>query len=435
MRGSHWGPALALVALTAIACGKVDHDSMDEWLETEKGPGKLRKALANSKHDADLRAHAAQNLIKLGEFTAVKERLADAPESERGAIVEKLVPRLKKDATVPEGYQPSPAASAAKDALFLVRDMATPQTRDGVDDYLADWLGVNYEDRMNRGRVGGELIVRTVGARMGPKLLPRARSIIASPPDDKGRIKMMKDELLVGLAYTGHPEAIGLLIDLAGQSHPEPSLQWRALSAVYHVYVKNVEPPFVDPAGLKPHVGKLAAIANDYDQEGRAVNAAVALLGHAGLPECLDPMLTMVKAPRDEKAFLWLAVQQGLICAGPAELAKIVEAMPQDRDYQRGILEKYLWDKMLDLEPRHEVGKACRSMLSSDSWVARVTAVECLAKLGKKGDADAVRALASDSANLRGWWGDQSEVPKKDRKNPIKLGTVAQEVAEKLATM
>ncbi len=90
---------------------------------------------------------------------------------------------------------------------------------------------------------------------------------------------------------------------------------------------------------------------------------------------------------------------------------------------------------MLKLDPKSDVAKGCRAMRQSDSWVARVTAVECLGMAGGKADAEAVRALAGDKAKLKGWWGDQSEVPKKDRKKPIALGAVAQEVAEKLKNM
>jgi hypothetical protein len=55
--------------------------------------------------------------------------------------------------------------------------------------------------------------------------------------------------------------------------------------------------------------------------------------------------------------------------------------------------------------------------------------------IGNKGDAEAVRALADDKTALKGWWGDQSELPKGERNKPINLGVVAQEVAKKLETM
>jgi hypothetical protein len=90
---------------------------------------------------------------------------------------------------------------------------------------------------------------------------------------------------------------------------------------------------------------------------------------------------------------------------------------------------------MKKLDPASTVAKQCRALLESKSWVARVTGVECLGMIGNKGDAEAVRALADDKTALKGWWGDQSELPKGERKKPINLGVVAQEVAKKLETM
>ncbi len=63
-------------------------------------------------------------------------------------------------------------------------------------------------------------------------------------------------------------------------------------------------------------------------------------------------------------------------------------------------------------------------VLQSNGWLVRVTAAECLRKIGNKRDAEAVRALAGDKAKLMEWWGDQSELPKKHRKKPIALGPV-----------
>jgi hypothetical protein len=388
--------------------------------------------VGSSKHDPDLRAHAAQNLIQINEWVAVKEKLLAMSDSDRVAVVAKLVPRLTKDATASEGSAPSRMQSGAKDALFELRAHADDAVREQIDTYLADWLGVNFDDRWTRGRVRGEVIVKHIGRRVAPKLLARARQIIATPPDSEGRIPFMTDDLLKGLAYTGDPEAVGLLLDMAMTDHKEPSLRRRSMAALFVAYVQDPEEPKVDSAALKPHTGRLLGVIRDGSQEGGNINDAFSLLAAAGSPDCIDPLVTLIGEPDDAEAYLWVAVQKGLLCVGAENIAAIVEVMPTQWQYERGILEKYLWKKMYNLEPSHAVAKSCRGLLSSKNWVARITAVECLGKLGKKGDAPALAALANDKASLRGWWGDQSEVPKKDRKKPITLGVVAQEVAKKL---
>jgi hypothetical protein len=426
--------AVALVA-TLLGCEGVDHDNIDKWRETEKGAGKLEAALASSEHDADMRAHAAQNLIQIRQYAAVEQRLEAMTDADRSAVVAKLVPRLSQDAEAPEGQAPSILQTNAKDALFEVRGFAADATRDEIDEYLADWLGVNYEDRTRRGRVRGEQILRHVGKRIAPKLLARARTIIATPPDAQGRIPMFSDDLLRGLAYSGSPEAVELLLDMAMKEHPEPTLQRRSMAALYVAYIEDLEEPKLDPAALAAHAGRFAEVIRDGSQEGGNKNDAFALLAAAGEPACTPHFVSLISEPGTAESFLWAAVQKGLVCVGTDGIPTIVEAMPTQWAYERGILEKYLWKKMKKLDPASTVAKQCRALLESKSWVARVTGVECLGMIGNKGDAEAVRALADDKTALKGWWGDQSELPKGERKKPINLGVVAQEVAKKLETM
>jgi hypothetical protein len=420
------------VAIAACGEGEVDHGKLDEWRETQKGPSKLWTALGNSALSPDLRAHAAHNLMQLGEWTEVRRQLEATPEPPRGAIVAALVPRLEAAAQVPAGYAPSRMHTAAKDALFDLRAWSNPASRASIDGFLADWLGASFSDRVGRGVTSGVTIVKHVGAVAVRPLLVEARSIIAAPPDDQGRLPLFSDDLLKALAYSGDGEAAGLLVGLGRHSHPEPTLQRRAIAALYVAYVDDLESPRPPGSALKPHLDDLAAIITDRAQPGGSVNDAFALLAAAGLPECMAPFERLVARPGEAEAFLWVAVQKGLVCAGGEHAGAIVDAMPGDRPYQRGILEKYLWDKLVKLEPQGALIGACRELLKSPSAVARVTGVECLARIGSAGDAPAVAALASDRTRLRGWWGDQSELPARDRRPEPTLGSVAQEVADKL---
>ena len=54
---------LVLIALLVAGCEKTNHDNIDKWTHTEKGPGKLKKAFADESIDAELSAHAGANLI------------------------------------------------------------------------------------------------------------------------------------------------------------------------------------------------------------------------------------------------------------------------------------------------------------------------------------------------------------------------------------
>ena len=56
--------AVAGTLALGMGCEKVDHENIDKWSHTSKGPAKLLKAVGNDAVDADLSAHAAANLIK-----------------------------------------------------------------------------------------------------------------------------------------------------------------------------------------------------------------------------------------------------------------------------------------------------------------------------------------------------------------------------------
>jgi hypothetical protein len=422
------------IAVAIAGCGKVDHESIEQWRETRRGPQKLKRALADPDLTADLRAHAAQALVQIGEWDAVHATLTDMAVGQRGPLVSALAGRLAVAAQPADG-PPSAVQAGAKDALFGLREFAAAADLDRIDTHLADWIGENYIDRSGRGRITGETLVRHLGRRAAPKVIAQARSLVATPADAKGQIPMLPDDLLLGLAFTGDPEAAGLLIDIQAKEHAEPTLQLRASQALFTAYVSDTATPRPDASALKPHVTRLAASVLDETLPGRAVNNGVAIIASAGPPECVAPLLDLIRRPRSEEAFLWLAVQQGLHCGGAAGIAKTVESISPDVSYQRGILDKYLWKKIVKLEPSDQVVASCRALLQSSSWVGRVTGIECLGMVGKRSDAEAVLALAADSHALQGWWGDQSGLPKNARKGPITLGGVAQQVARKLETM
>src|SRR4051794_3129659 len=101
--------ALAVLLTFSTGCGdKATHQNLDKWLNTEKGPGKLKKALTDDTIDADLSAHAAANMIKKGRDPEVRETLQQMPAQRRTELVGKLAPRLWEIARI-EGELNLPA--------------------------------------------------------------------------------------------------------------------------------------------------------------------------------------------------------------------------------------------------------------------------------------------------------------------------------------
>ncbi len=431
--------AAALALLFVSACSEdVSHENLDRWRSTQKGPAKIGSAFNSDEVAPELRAHAAQNLIALDRFAEVRQRFETMPESVRHPIVAALAPRLWEDAKVDgEMTVPSDRQWAAKDALYEVRRFASEATRAEIDRYLVEWLaGGYYEGRATAGRVSGRMVVRAIGPSVAPKLLEAARSTVARPPDAKGSRARVGDELLVALAVSADPDAVGFLLQLVtGEKHDE-SLPHRAMGALITAFVDPVGLEPADPSALEPHIDALVAVTRSSEADGTMKNDAVSLLAAIGMPKCLPPFVEMITFPHSEKQFVWIGAQQGLRCGGADAVIPVAEALPRDLAYERGILEKYVWDEMTAISARASVASGARTLLASPSWVARITGVEVLGKLAipaaAADDAKKIRELAGDGTVLKGWWGKPKNDPAVGRKPDPTLGQIASEVAKRL---
>jgi hypothetical protein len=328
---------------------------------------------------------------------------------------------------------PAQRQQMGKDALVDVRAWADRATREQIDGYLTDWLtGGYYEGRAAAGRHTGAQIIRMLGPRAGERLIAEANRIIASPDQD-GKRRKIGEELLLGLAVSGSPEAVKLVLDIFAMDRGDEGLPGRAMGALYHSYIDSGgQDPLSEPDALQPHVARLAEIAKDDGNSPQIANDAVALIRAAGMPHCLEPLLGMVSHPHRNPRFLWVAVNNTLRCGGPDALARVAEMLPTGGAYQHQDLGGATWGTFPSLGQRDGFIAAARSLLASKSWVARWIAVETLGTLSAKSDADGVARLAGDKTRLAGYWGDQSQVPKAQRKAEPTLGQRATEIAATL---
>jgi hypothetical protein len=437
------GVLAATLALAVPGCDKPSHENVDSWMATEKGPQKLQATVKSSDADPELRAHAAHNLILMERYGEVKEMLDAMPESERGAVMTKLAPRLwdsaKFQTNQDELAMPSPEQNMAKDALFELRGMAGPETRTAIDGWLVEWLtGGYYEGRAKEGRIPGRMVIRAVGRPAAPKLLAAARSMIARPANADGTRVKIGDELLAGLALTGDPETMGFVLDLAVGEFKDETLGARATTALWEAFV---EPPTgLEPldarAALLTHLPKLLTMVRNESLPGAMVNDAADLIAAIGPPECLQPFVDMVAYPHGVENFRWMGAQKALRCAGADAIRPVVESIRIDIAYDRGRLEKYVWKEVLAVNAKGKVADEARALLDSKSWVGRVTGIELLGALAVKEraaeDAKRIRALAGDPKVLTGWWGKAGAAEKKP--DPT-LGKVAAEVAARLEAL
>lgn len=433
-----WLVLLAAAALL-VACERPTHENIDHWLRTQKGPEKLAAALGNSEIDADLRAHAGQNLIRLDQIDTVLAKLEPMPAAERQSVLAALTTRLWEDARISGALtKPNADQVVAKDALFALRPLAGDEHRQRIDEYLLEWLtGGYYAGRAGTGRVPGAAILRALGPAAGPRIVAVARAVVDAPPDASGARLQVEPDLLLALAVTGSAEAVGYLLDLTARADRDPELPRRALAALHTAYIDSGDRfPLAPGDALAPHLGRLADLARRDDLPVTMRDDAIALMGAAGPPACIAALVPLVAERHRNDMVRWVAANAALRCGRAQAIVPVAEALPPAGAYEASKLAGVLWEPMAAQGDRAEVAAQARVLLQSGSWVARIIGVELIGRLAlpdsAQADAALVRALATDRTVLRGWWGEQREVPPRDRKKPPRLGERAHAVAEAL---
>lgn len=420
---------IAVVALVFSACEKTDHESIDKWASTKKGPGKLKKAFIDNGIDADLSAHAGVNMIRKGRDPEVKTELDNMPPARRTEVVAKMAKRLWEVARIEgEMQMPAPHQVQAKDALVLVRKYADEPSKTVIDGYLTDWLATpSFEGRAKTGAVLGPTIIRMIGPSAAKKLMRVADGIIAAPGQDTSK-KRIGDELLLGLAATGDPEAAKYVLNIARMDRGDKTLADRAMGALYTAYV--------DPGGLLdvqkpdalvPNLDTLVSIARDDKMPGQAANSAVALIRVVGPPACVQPLVSMVAHPHPDPDFRYFGPDHALKCGGVAAIKHVVLAMP-DVAYDQSRLEGSVVLAISNLEPRAQTLSELRDLLGEKSRMARWVAIETLAAMKSVEDAPRIAGVKG-AERLVGFWGDR---PSGGKPEPT-LAQRAKELADQLA--
>lgn len=430
--------ALAVVLAATGGCDKPSHDNVEKWMRTEKGPDKLREAVRNGDLDADLRAHAAVNIIRMDQTTEAKALLSELGEADRHAVVAAMVPRLWELARISgdKDAVPGPEQVKAKDALYAIRALGGAEAQQTIDQYLVDWLvrDVYYEQLADLGRYGGELILRAAGERAAPPLIKATKALLGAR-DAEGNEFQVGKNMLLGLAVTGSAEAVGLVLDIVKADRVDEELPERAMVALYEAYVDPGESELerADPAALVPHKTRIEAFLEDEDMSTTVVNGALGLIGAMGQDHCLEPLVAMISYPHSHEDYRWVGVHNALHCAGPAAIIPVAEAIPTTVAYEGDFLRRMVWSQMVDSGPPAEVAERARSLLDSDSWLARVTGVEVLGMLKLPdtagADAERVSALSRDRTTLKGWYAEDAK-----KKDPT-LGQRAAEVAKELQAL
>jgi hypothetical protein len=431
---------ITVVALLAsglsTGCEKTNHENIDKWTRTEKGPGKLKKAVKDEGVDPDLAAHAAANMIRMGNDPDVRAAFEEMSQPRRVQVISKLAPRLWDLARIErEDSLPGSGQIVAKDALISLRKYADDAQKQQIDTYLIDWYAVmSYEGRAKVGSTLGSAVVRMVGAPAGKKLMSVVNSVLAAPGQEKTKIRI-GDELMLGLAASGNADAVKYVLDIARMDRGDPTLSKRAMRQLYTAYVDPAGLfDLADPAALGPNLDALVAIAKDETMAGQPANDAISLIRAAGSPQCFEPLLSMVRLPHPDPRFRYATAYAALYCGGTKTIAEVVRALPDSGNYVREDLHGAVSGEIAKMGPRDQVQGQLRELLGDKGKVSKWVAIEALAAMKSVEDRPRIEALAGEKEKLVGYFGDQSGRDPKDRKTDPSLGQRAKELAVQLGS-
>lgn len=422
---------IAIALMFATACEKTNHENIDKWVRTQKGPGKLKKAVVDEGIDADLSAHAAANLLKMSHDPDVRAGLEKMSPGRRQQVLAKLTPRVWDMARVEsETNLPNAQQIAAKDMLVELRKYSDDTTKQQIDGYLMDWYAVaSYEARAAQGSVLGATVMRQLGPNAGKKLMGVANSVLAAPGQDKVKNRI-GDELMLGLAASGNTEAVKFLLDLVKLDRGDPTQGKRAMSALYKAYVDSGALfDIASPEPLVSSLDQLVAIAKDDALPGQVINDAVALIRAVGAPGCFAPLLGMVQTPHRESRFKYVAASNALRCGGAKSIPEVIRGLPDQGTYVKEELQGAISGEIAKMSPADQVKAGLRELLGDKSTIARWVAIEALAAMKSVEDAPKIAALAGSKDKLVGYWGEANPENKPD---PT-LGQRAKELADGLA--
>ena len=163
-------PASSVILLAAVfpvllgGCNKPTSDSIQLWKTTEKGPEKLRDALADHAVAPKLRAEAAVAMVDIGHAEEVDTIIAGLPADDRAEIAKTLAPAYQAAMTAqgPNGER----VLAYRDALFSLRQTLPAQGEDQkrIDAVLLPALENDFKvGKLRQGRHSLDKMLTAIG--------------------------------------------------------------------------------------------------------------------------------------------------------------------------------------------------------------------------------------------------------------------------------
>jgi hypothetical protein len=405
---------LALAGLTvAIGCSKPSSDNIQLWKTTQKGPDRLRDALADHSVAPRLRAEAAAALVDIGRADDADAAFAHMSSDERSEILKTLIPLDEvgmKD--------PAPDKSlAARDALFSIRGYAAPEEQKRIDGALLPAIANDLRTgHLRSGRHSIDKVLGAIGSDAGSMLADVLGDPIPTYPLAADLLGKVGDE-------AARDRGAAALIARAqkekekGKERTVPPAMWKAIGAIGGpVAIKFLEEKAASPGGNRDDAAQaVRALAERRDPTVLPFALKVAgdpradklirdemfgvIEGIGGL-EARKGLLSIISSDREELV-RYRAFEVVLSTSKAEGIVPALDAFPAGVAYKKVDVDDLLVRliEKLDGAARPALVQA----LGSRAPLTRMTAVMALEEVGRAADAPALEKVAGDSTALKGF--------------------------------
>jgi HEAT repeat protein len=404
----HLAHVLARVGVTA--CNKPSSDNIQLWKTTEKGPEKLREALADHGVEPRLRAEAAVAMVDIGRAEEVDTTFQSLSPEDRAAIAKQLEPLYEVGMKNPTPDK----ALESRDGLYSLRQFVSPDDQKHIDAALLPAIEADLKvGHLRNGRHSIDKMLTAIGSDSGVMLARvlaepdasyiQAADLLGKVGDAESREK--GGQSLVARAKAGKP----------GKGKEPETAMYKALGAVggptaVKYLEEKVTAPNKDEAALAvralqerrdPAVLPFALkIASDPKADKIVRDEMFGVIESIGGLEAQRGLLGIISSDKEE-IVRYRAFESALTVGKAEAIEPALEAFPASASYKKVDVDDLLV-KLIE-----KLGQPARpalvKTLGSTSPLARMTALLTLEQLGRAPDAPSVEKLAGDSTTVKGF--------------------------------
>jgi hypothetical protein len=410
--------ALLIVLLIAAGC-QVTNENIELWKGTKNGPKKLAAAAIDQTVPLDLRAKAIVALSEISDrddediWGLLIQSFEKMDRADASKVIEASVPALRKklESGVEGGV--SKGQTAAKDALFVMRDFASGASKTAVDTSLISWCTKDFNIRAQAGKYSIQVIIKAIGpagARaLIPLLTPKEITIrfVAELIREAGDAAVLEkaSKALAGALEQNLPSlkevhflsasiiggnSLGLfLLRIAGDAESSPERQRLALRA----YSEGIDKEHI--LADRIHLDTLLSIAENEKQDQYQREEAYYVIAQAGTAADIPRIKRLLK--HKDGFFRAVGLRCLLRMEGESSLLEILSEIEKSgktttEEEVAGVVERVAAFPIL--LPK------VRELLTSPSMFIVGAAVSVLQEIGTEVDLKQLSSLENDERNL-----------------------------------